>query len=109
MNTWPDGKRRALTQSQHAEWNASNYPGTLELCSECDEPTGYCEEDGRDGAEGARYCDECIKPLGYCDGCGLYFDLSASKDHGECAGDKFIYSEDRQGHDEPMKVFELAT
>ncbi len=36
---------RALDQSQHEAWNAGNYPGTRQLCSECDEPTGRCEED----------------------------------------------------------------
>jgi len=44
-NTWPNGERRAITQSEHAEWNSSNYPGTLQLCEKCEEPTGRCEED----------------------------------------------------------------
>lgn len=45
MNTWPDGERRAMTQSDHEAWNADNYPGTLQLCDRCDEPTGRCEDD----------------------------------------------------------------
>ena len=45
MNTWPDGKRKALTQSEHREWNSRNYPGTLQLCSLCDGETERCEED----------------------------------------------------------------
>lgn len=30
---------------EHERWNSSNYPGTRQLCCECDEPTGRCEED----------------------------------------------------------------
>jgi hypothetical protein len=44
-NTWPGGKRRALSQDHHAAWNASNYPGTRQLCADCEAPTGRCEED----------------------------------------------------------------
>lgn len=43
-NTWPDGVRRALDQDEHERWNASNYPGTREMCVRCDEPTGASEE-----------------------------------------------------------------
>jgi hypothetical protein len=39
-NTWPGGRRRALSQSEHEAWNANNYPGTRALCHLCDEPTG---------------------------------------------------------------------
>lgn len=45
MNTWPDGKRHAMHQDQHEAWNAKHYPGTRQLCSLCNEPTGRCEED----------------------------------------------------------------
>ena len=45
MNTWPGGERKAMTQSEHVEWNDNNYPGTLQLCEICDEATGGCEED----------------------------------------------------------------
>lgn len=45
MNTWPGGYRHAITQTQHEEWNATHYPGTRQLCCQCDEPTGQCEED----------------------------------------------------------------
>ena len=44
-NSWPDGIRRPMSQGEHARWNANNYPGTLQLCSECGEPTGRCEEE----------------------------------------------------------------
>jgi hypothetical protein len=60
MNTWPEGKRRAMTQSEHAAWNASNYPSTLQICCKCDDPTGRCEED-------AIYTDEGDGP--FCQGC----------------------------------------
>lgn len=68
MNTWPEGERRALDQSQHEDWNASNYPGTRQLCSDCDEPTGRCEEDSiytDDEGKHGPLCEECwdkIKP-----------------------------------------------
>lgn len=62
MNTWPNGERRAMTQSEHNHWNASNYPGTLQLCSECENPTGRCEDDSiyldDDGLVGP-LCEEC--------------------------------------------------
>lgn len=45
MNTWPGGRRKALHQSEHEDWNARHYPGTRQLCSICDGPTGRCEED----------------------------------------------------------------
>ena len=44
-NTWPGGVRHAMAQSAHDEWNSHVYPGTLQLCSICDEPTGRCEDD----------------------------------------------------------------
>lgn len=54
--------RRALSQDEHARINAREYPGTRELCCECDEPTGRAgagedslyREDG-----GGPYCEEC--------------------------------------------------
>jgi formylmethanofuran dehydrogenase subunit E len=45
MNTWPKGYRHAMDQVEHEAWNSRNYPGTRQLCSKCDEPTGHCEED----------------------------------------------------------------
>lgn len=45
-NTWPNNKRQALDQSEHERWNSYNYPGTRQICTICDEPTGRCEEDG---------------------------------------------------------------
>jgi len=45
MNTWPNGIRRSLTQSEHEQYNASHYPGTRQLCVECGDATGRCEED----------------------------------------------------------------
>lgn len=58
MNTWPKGRRRALTQDEHVKWNASNYPGTKELCSECGEPTGNCEEDNLFVSDVGPLCQE---------------------------------------------------
>lgn len=44
MNTWPGGQRRPLTQAAHEAWNAQHYPGTRQMCVECDEPTGRADE-----------------------------------------------------------------
>lgn len=61
-NTWPGGKRQAIDQTEHEKWNASNYPGTRQLCTECEEPTGRCEEDSlyadQDNALGP-LCEAC--------------------------------------------------
>ena len=62
-NTWPGGKRRALSQSDHEKWNANNYPGTLQICVECDEPTGFCEDDGLWNDDGEPLCIDCSKRL----------------------------------------------
>jgi len=62
MNTWPGGIRRALYQEEHQKWNEANYPGTRQLCSLCDEPTGRCEEDSMylsDG--GGPVCEQCYE------------------------------------------------
>lgn len=60
-NTWPAGERRAMTQSEHVSWNANNYPGTLQLCSNCDAPTGRCEEDELLTTDGYPLCEECFR------------------------------------------------
>ena len=58
-NTWPGSVRHAMTQSEHEMWNASNYPGTRQLCVECEEPTGQCEEDGLWNDDGEPLCRDC--------------------------------------------------
>jgi hypothetical protein len=60
MNRWPDGYRHAMSQAAHEKWNACNYPGTLQICFFCDEPTGRCEED-------SIYIDEDSEPV--CEKC----------------------------------------
>lgn len=60
MDIWPNGQRRALTQREHKQWNATHYPGTRQLCCECHAPTGRCEED-------AIYTDDGLGPL--CETC----------------------------------------
>lgn len=64
MNTWPDGKRRALDQSQHEHWNASHYPGTRQLCCFCDEPTGNCEVDSIFINDEGPMCKTCFDNQG---------------------------------------------
>ena len=53
---WWCGK--ALDQGTHAAINAGHYPGTRQLCSVCDEPTGRCEDDTIDGPDGP-LCESC--------------------------------------------------
>lgn len=60
-NTWPGGKRHAMHQSEHEAWNVSHYPGTRQLCSNCDSPTGRCEEDTIFDDDGNPICEECSK------------------------------------------------
>lgn len=59
MNSWPGGVRKAMTQDQHERWNALNYPGTRQLCSECESETGRCEEDAIYVGDRGPLCDEC--------------------------------------------------
>ncbi len=59
MNTWPGGNRRALTQKQHCDWNSHNYPGTRQMCSLCDEPTGRCEDDTLYLDDEEPLCEDC--------------------------------------------------
>lgn len=66
MNTWPDGYKHAMSQDAHEAWNAKNYPGTRQLCSECGEPTGRCEEDSiylDDDGEIGPLCEECYSGM----------------------------------------------
>lgn len=63
-NTWPGGERRPLSQDEHEAWNASNYPGTRQICCKCNEPTGYCEEDGIFDEDGEPYCKDCATSHG---------------------------------------------
>lgn len=60
-NTWPGGYRRAMHQDEHERWNAAHYPGTRQLCSKCDEPTGRCEEDSIYRNDEGPLCEECAK------------------------------------------------
>ena len=62
VNTWPGGTRHAMSQSNHDKWNADNYPGTRQMCSECDQPTGNCEDDSHYSEDGEPLCWECYEP-----------------------------------------------
>ena len=57
MDHWWKGK--ALDQDTHAAINARHYPGTRQLCSECDEPTGRCEDDSIYVGDRGPLCPEC--------------------------------------------------
>lgn len=56
MDEWWKG--RALSQEVHEAINAQHYPGTRQLCVECDAPTGRCEDDSLDGEHGP-LCELC--------------------------------------------------
>lgn len=60
-NTWPNGHRHAMDQSEHEAWNARNYPGTRQMCDRCDEPTGRCEDDmiWSETEEDCALCESC--------------------------------------------------
>lgn len=62
-NSWPGGFRHAMDQSEHERWNASHYPGTRQLCSACDQPTGRCEDDTLRDQYGAPLCEECYEKV----------------------------------------------
>ncbi len=59
MNTWPKGCRHPMSQYDHEVWNQRNYPGTRQMCSICDEPTGYCEKDEILTVDGDPVCWDC--------------------------------------------------
>ena len=75
-NTWPSGKRRAITQSEHRQWNAQHYPGTRQLCCICERPTGRCEDDSIYSNGIGPLCESCNETYHafectcHCQGCG---------------------------------------
>lgn len=59
-NTWPEGKRHAMSQSAHKAWNRDHYPGTRQLCGLCGAPTGRCEDDSLYLSDGGDpVCPQC--------------------------------------------------
>jgi len=58
-NTWPEDNRRALDPCEHERWNSQNYPGTRQLCVECGDPTGRCEDDSIFLGEIGPLCECC--------------------------------------------------
>jgi hypothetical protein len=59
MNSWPGGNRHAMAQGAHERWNSSNYPGTRQLCIDCEEPTERCEEDAIYIDDHGPLCPQC--------------------------------------------------
>lgn len=62
-NTWPNGHRHAMSQSEHIAWNTRNYTGTRQMCVICDEPTERCEEDSIYYNDEGPLCTECYHTL----------------------------------------------
>ena len=57
---------KALTQNEHRHINAREYPGTRQLCTVCDEPTGRCEEDSLyldEDDYGSFVCEDCYDKI----------------------------------------------
>lgn len=52
-----------MDQSEHEAYNATHYPGTRQMCVECDEPTGRCEEDTLPNDDGEPLCVTCYYKL----------------------------------------------
>lgn len=50
-----------IHQSIHEKINAFHYPGTRQLCSKCDAPTGRCEEDSIFINELGPLCEVCAE------------------------------------------------
>ena len=48
-----------MDSSAHIAWNATHYPGTRQMCCECDEPTERCEEDSIHCGDIGPLCREC--------------------------------------------------
>lgn len=53
------GTRRVFYPSEHEAINAVRYPGTRQLCSKCEAPTGRCQEDAIWSDAGLPLCEEC--------------------------------------------------
>ncbi len=50
---------RARTQKEHQIYNRYNYPGTRQLCSQCDEATERCADDTIWSKDGFPLCENC--------------------------------------------------
>ena len=67
MNEWPRGRRHAMYQKEHEAWNSKHYPGTRQLCSKCEQPTGRCEDDTLPSDDEEPLCEECWKEANHAD------------------------------------------
>lgn len=50
----------ARTPREHDQHNATHYPGTRQMCVECDEPTERCEDDAIYNDDGEPICWGCF-------------------------------------------------
>jgi hypothetical protein len=61
FDAWQRGANRALSQDTHERINAAHYPGTRQICCECSEPTGRCEEDDLWWGDLGPLCPACYE------------------------------------------------
>ena len=55
---------KTYTQCQHEAINAREYPGTRQICIECDDSTGRCEDDTLSvGDHQSPLCEDCYSRL----------------------------------------------
>ena len=57
----------SYTQCEHARINAKEYPGTRQLCIDCDQPTGRCEDDSIFYEDDGPFCIGCYNKKAYPD------------------------------------------
>lgn len=56
MNWWIG---KAHDQTTHERINSMHYPGTRQLCSLCETPTGRCEDDTLFFGDASPLCEGC--------------------------------------------------
>ena len=59
INDFDSGKRKSFYPAEHERINAVRYPGTRQLCEQCGDETGRCEEDAMHDKYGRVVCGDC--------------------------------------------------
>jgi hypothetical protein len=53
----------SYTQCEHNRINAREYPGTRQICVECEEPTERCEDDSIFSNDTGPLCIDCYNKI----------------------------------------------